>query len=335
MAAGPFAEQPTPGPIEVSIVVANWNGLRFLEEGLGSLIQSAAYSGRSWELLVVDDQSQDGSVELIRRRFPEVRLLVNQENLGFARTSNRGAEAAHGRLLLMMNNDMRVPLDFVQVLVEGFELEENQSSRPSVFCIGAKCVQWDDKTPNHLCMRAAWRRGGVGAEWSDPSERVHTTYAQGGSALFRRDLFLRLGGFDPIFAPGYWEDYDLCYRARKAGWIIGYEPRAVADHYGSPSMGAVMTPAVYQEIRERNRLWFTWLNLQDPGLWIRHGLSRPWILYGDWRSGCLGTSLRAHFRALAGVGRVIQTRLRRARTDPPQVLSDRMILREFQPTRHP
>jgi len=92
---------------------------------------------------------------------------------------------------------------------------------------------------------------------------------------FRREEFLALGGFDPLFSPFYWEDVDLSYRARKRGRRIGFVPGARADHDHGKTIGAKFSRERISRVYERNRLIFTWKNLTDPGLWRTHLLSLP------------------------------------------------------------
>ena len=312
-------------PIEISIVVANWNGESFLKPALESLWSSAQASGHSFEIIVVDDASQDGSVPLIQREFPQIRLLANQANLRFARTCNRGAKAAHGRILLMMNNDIIVPPEMVQRLTAPFFESPASDGRP-LFAVSAKTVDWDQGQPNQLCMTAAWRRGGIGSQWSDPAQRREVTYAQGGAAAYDREEFLRLGGFDPIYHPGYWEDYDLSYRAAKAGWRVLYEPRAVARHKGKESFSRLLGQDRLAQLVERNRLWFNWLNLDDPLLLGRHMLAIPWIYARDLATRKGTNGLKGFLRALGGLAKVRRHRRARKRHDPSPAMTDRQLL---------
>jgi GT2 family glycosyltransferase len=311
--------------VEISIVVTNWNGEEFLDDCLSTLWRSGEASGHAFELIVVDDVSTDGSVRLIEERFPQVRLARNPENVGFARTSNRGAREARGRILVMMNNDMRVPEDFLRHLVAPFH-EPAEPDAPPVFAVGAKTVDWHTGETNHLCMDAAWRRGGLGQDWSDPPERCETTFPQGGSAAFDRELFLRLGGFDPIFDPYSWQDYDLTYRACKAGWRVYYEPLAVADHVGKATMHRQLSVDRGKRITERSRLFFVWLNLQDPWLICRHVLAIPWIYGRDLWKGEGISGLMGFFMALRRVFGVLKHRRKRMRTDPEAIFTDRELM---------
>ncbi|MDX2177324.1 MAG: glycosyltransferase family 2 protein [Candidatus Sumerlaeia bacterium] len=310
---------------QASIVVTNWNGKAFIEECVATLWASGVHWGRPFELIVVDDVSSDGSPELVAEKFPAVRLLRNERNLGFAGTSNHGAEAARAPIIVMMNNDMRVPKEFLGNLVAPFF--EPRREGETLFCVGAKSIDWHDGKPNHLCMRAAWRRGAIGHEWADPPHRCETTYAQGGSAAYDRALYLQLGGFDRIFHPTYWDDYDLSYRAGKLGWTTLYEPTAVVDHLGKATLRRQVDQDRLEQILERNRLWFNWLNLTDGALIARHVAALPWVYGRDLAQGRGTNGVKGFWRALKGIVPVLAERRRRLATDPPRRHTDRELVR--------
>jgi GT2 family glycosyltransferase len=105
--------------------------------------------------------------------------------------------------------------------------------------------------------------------------RTDPAYACGGAMAFRRSEFLSLGGFDPLYAPFYWEDVDLSYRARKRGRRILHVADARVDHDHGRTIGERFEPRRIAEIYERNRLIFTWKNLTDPLPWRKHLLLLP------------------------------------------------------------
>ncbi|MFH0794698.1 MAG: glycosyltransferase, partial [bacterium] len=127
-------------------------------------------------------------------------------------------------------------------------------------------VGWSGEEPNQLNMTAVFRRGEFHLRYSDPDSPALTLFAQGGSAMFRRDRFLALGGFCELFHPGYWEDFDLCYWAAKRGWRVIYNPQAVALHFGKASLMKLLGPDGIASLDERTPLLFTWLNLTDRRL---------------------------------------------------------------------
>ncbi len=326
---------PSPGDNQgpdISIVMPNWNGEAFLREGLASLFRSASKTGRDFEIVVVDDASTDRSVEIIQKEFPQARLISNSSNQGFAKTCNRGVRASGADTVVLVNNDILAPEDFISaVTVPFFEPAARDPEEAPLFAVGAKTIEFEGDAPNHLCMDAAWERGGIGKVVSDPEERCVTTYVQGGAAAYNRDLFLQLGGFAAIYAPGYWEDYDLSYRAAKAGWGVYYEPRAVLRHLGKGSMARKFGLRRLAQIDERNRLFFNWLNLEDSFLFWRHLLFIPLIYAFDLLTlkgvaGPLG-----FLRALWGLPALLETRKARSNQDPPPVRTDRdlMVFRFF------
>lgn len=309
-----------------SVVVANWNGEKYLEAGVQSLFDSGRASGLPFEVIVVDDASTDGSLDLLRQRFPQVQILANTANQGFAATSNRGAEAARGQYVVMINNDVVVPRDFMENILAAFR-EAPAQADPPLFAVGARTVEMDDpQKPNHICMYPAWRRGGLGKDYCDPSDRRENSYAQGGAAAYCREMFLALGGFDPFFKPGYWEDYDLSYRALLAGWRSIYDPAAEARHAGKGSLGPLLGDKGIERLDERNRLFFNWLNLEDARLWVRHLLGLFWVYGRDlFRPG--GCNRFAGFLdALRALPRVRSRRRERRLSSPPARASERQIM---------
>lgn len=259
---------------DFSVVVPNWNGTHFLRRGLGSLYLSARAANRPFEIVVVDDASDDASVSLIKEEFPSVRLLVNSENSGFGKTANRGVQESRGSLIVLCNNDLIVREEFIPRLLEPM-------GDLSVFAVSAKTIDWGDGAPNHIEMHAAWRNGLIAQDFSDPADLCETSYFQGGACVFRRDAFLQFGGFCDLFSPGYWEDYDVAYLAAKAGLRILYNPHAVANHLGKGSMTAKHGLDRLAIIQARNHILFTWLNLSDAQLWLKHCIEFPIAIVRD------------------------------------------------------
>jgi len=116
--AAPLDGRPLSG--KASIVVLNWNGRDLLEENLPSVLDAVRADGRGHEIIVVDNGSDDGSAEFLRREFPQVKVLELGANLGFARGNNAGVRAAAHDVVVLLNNDMRVDPGFLRPLLDGF-----------------------------------------------------------------------------------------------------------------------------------------------------------------------------------------------------------------------
>lgn len=307
-------------PTMLSIVIPNWNGEEFIARCLAATLQSAQASGYSFEVIVVDDQSHDNSPDIIARGFSRVQLVRNPQNLGFGETVRRGAQLAQGEYLALLNNDLVPKEPMIAELVAPLE------SNPRLFGVSAKTVNWGDGSPNHVGMSAVWRNGRFELVHSDCAVPEPAMFLQGGSCTVRREEFLRLGGFCPLFKPGYWEDYDLSYLALKAGWQNLYNPKAVAYHLGQASMRRAFEATYLDIMRERNFWLFSWLNLTDSSLLREHLAKLPGQFARDLLAP-LGERARAKglLRALKAVDAVSRERQKRL---PLLRRSDREILNE-------
>jgi len=300
-----------------TILVPNLNGRAYLRRGLGSLLLSARETKKPYEFIVVDDASQDDGAALIEREFPMINLIQRKENGGFGRAVNQGIAAAKSDIVVLCNNDAIVRAEFIPRLLEGMA-EEN------VFAVSAKTIDWDRGEPNHVEMFAVWREGLLSEDFADRKERCDTVFVQGGACALLRDEFLAMGGFADLFAPGYWEDYDLAYLARKRGWRTLYDPLAIANHLGKASLSARYGRDKLEILRRRNQILFTWLNLSDFTLWARHLIEFPAAVARD-MAACENSPLAKGFvRAVARIPEVMAARRRRAGA---LRLKDREVLR--------
>lgn len=304
---------------ELSIIIPNWNGETFIVRGISSLLLSARAWGKSFELIVVDDASTDRAPQLIAETFPDVKLLKNRKNRGFGWSVNRGIRAARAPFVILANNDLVVKEDFIQHLMDPFEKEEGED----LFGISARTVNWTDGSPNHLNMTAHFERGLIELDYEDSPESCSTLFLQGGACSLRRDVFLRLGGFRSIFRPGYWEDYDISYRAAKMGWRLVYEPRALAYHLGKGSLMKVLGKEGIDSVSTRNYFLFTWMNLEDRGMLASHFWSLPGHLFREVFKGGSPRLTRGFWRAVPRLFRVLRER-RRSRSS--RLISDRTLL---------
>lgn len=245
---------------KISIIIPNWNGKAFLKRCVAAALQSAVAYGRPFECLIMDDASTDGSGQEVAAEFPVVRLISHKANKGFGHMVNEGARLAQGEIILLVNNDLVAREDFVQRLCSHFD------DAGDLFGVSGKTVNWEDGSPNHVNMRGFFENGSLRLTWSDDHETTETMFVQGGSAALRRDLFLEFGGFHPLFAPGYWEDYDMSYLGLKAGYRNLYEPAAVGSHLGQGSMIRAHGREKIDFVRTRNLYLMLALNLTDDDL---------------------------------------------------------------------
>jgi len=248
--------------MRVSVVIVNWNGRRYLEGCLSSVL---AQTHPAFEVVLVDNASTDGSVELVARRFPEVRILRNERNLGFAAGSNIGIRATSGECVATLNNDAQADSRWLEELVAAMQGQEMVgmaaskmlfAHRPEVInstgiCLDPAGIAWD-------------RRGG---EWdaAEESRPIEVFGPCAGAALYRRAMLDQVGLFDEDFFC-YLEDVDLAWRARLMGWRCLYVPTARVYHVHSGT-GQEGSP-FKNYLLGRNKVWTIIKNYPSPELFL-------------------------------------------------------------------
>lgn len=232
----------------LDIVIVSYRGGALLRRCLSSLREHAA--GPSTTVTVVDNASGDGTAEMVATEFPEVRLLRQKRNLGFARAQNIGIRAGTGAAVLVLNPDTEIEAGTLLPLLEVL------ADDPAVGCVGPALVR-EDGSFDHAARRSfptplsslghfsgIGRRVGSGplAAYRAPEvERGPVDAVNGAFMLLRRGALERVGLFDE----GYWmymEDLDLCRRLADAGWITFYEPRSRAIHTKAGTTGGRRGP---------------------------------------------------------------------------------------------
>jgi GT2 family glycosyltransferase len=284
--------------VTVSVVVPNWNGAGWLTACLDSI---AAQTRVPAEVVVVDNGSSDGSLELLAARRPRVRTLELGRNTGFAYAANRGFEAVGTELVALVNTDVVLEPDWLERMTRALE------QQPSAGSAASKIVDLSD--PRFLYDTGDFLRRDGACEQRGRFEPDEGRYdlpgevfsACAGAAMYRREAVLGVGGFEErLFV--YLEDVELGLRLRLRGWTCVYEP-AVARHAGGGTSSRLERPLLAWV--ERNTLimvarWF-------PLRWL------PYVLYRQtgwaWhalRERRLGTHLegaRAGLRELPAVAR--------------------------------
>lgn len=234
-----------PDPL-VSIIVLNWNGLPYLSGCFGSL-RKQMY--RNFEVIMVDNGSSDGSVDYVREHFPEVRIIQNEQNLGFAAGNNVGIRQANGDLIGLLNNDVEVAPTWLEELVRAIR----SSERIAGVC-GKVCAlgDWDRVifTLTKIDPESAF------AYWiNQDSPPRPVDYLAGNSLLVRRSVIEEVGLLDEAYF-AYYEDTDWSARMIRAGYELLYVPTAVIAH---KEMGT-SSPDLHYYLMTRNRLRFALKN---------------------------------------------------------------------------
>ncbi|MBP9814609.1 glycosyltransferase family 2 protein [Candidatus Woesebacteria bacterium] len=244
----------------VSIVLPNWNGVELLKKNLPSVIDACS----NCEIIVADDASADDSVSFLHEKFPQVRVVSNQSRQGFAGNVNSGVARASGDIVVLLNTDVRPNKDFLKAILPHFD---NQN----IFAVGCLEKSYElSGVVNRGRGIARWEKGYFIHAKGD-IDASDTAWVSGGSAAYRRTMWEKLGGMDTMFNPFYWEDIDLSYRAKKAGWEIVFEPKSVIEHYHD--QGTIKTSYSKNDVKRivyRNQYLFIWKNISDISLILSH-----------------------------------------------------------------
>lgn len=261
-------------PPRVSIVIPTFNKLAMTRQCLRVLRQHTPRE--LYELIVVDNGSYDGTGCYLRsqeKRFP-LRAILNHENRGFAAACNQGAAAARGEYVLFLNNDTEPHGGWLESLVEILDHD------PRVAAVGSKLL-FADGTIQHGGVAVIEDRTG-----GDPLGARHLSYQKpadapeanrplllqavtAACALMRREAFDAVGAFDEDYWNGY-EDVDLCFKLKQAGWNIVYEPRSILTHHESQSGAERFSrwPENVKRLQERwsNKVQPDYIITEDRGL---------------------------------------------------------------------
>ena len=209
------------------------------------------------ELILVDNASEDGSVDFVKQNYPQVKVYVNEKNLGFCGGNNVGIRRATGDYIALMNNDAVMDPNCVAEMVRTIEKD------PQVGAVATK-ILLEDK-PTHLdaagigvCLDGlAIGRGRMEAA-DKYNEEKEVFFVSDCMSLYRKEMVEDIGLYDEDFF-AYAEETDLGWRARLKGWKTIYNPRAIATHSHSSTLGAYSPFKVF--LVERNRIWVAIKNL--------------------------------------------------------------------------
>lgn len=247
--------------IDAAIIVVTFNHATYIAECLASLL---ALNPAPTELLVVDNHSRDGTAAIIQERFPQVRLIEAGANLGFAGGCNLGARATSAATIVLANPDLVVRSDWLAGLCAPL------ARWPQVGIVGGKLLYRGSGRLQHAGGMLHMPLGlgqhrGSGELDRGQYEAIETVeYVTGAALACRRSVWDQLNGLDASFYPAYYEEVDLCMRARRQGLLVVYTPRAVATHVEGTSVG--QGSARYLRLFHLNRLHYLFKHFNNPWL---------------------------------------------------------------------
>lgn len=256
--------------MRVSIITPNYNGLKFLNIYFDSLANQSRFIE---EIIIIDNNSQDGSVEFIEEFINSsnytipIKLIKNNENLGFAKAVNQGIEIAKSEFIYSVNNDVELEFNALEKII--IATNEAINNNEKVFSCASKMVQFHnrdliDDAGDEYTLLSWTKKSGDGQSVNLPryleKREIFTSCA--GAALYRKSVLEEIGYFDDNFF-AYVEDIDLGYRAQIYGYKNYFIPDSIVYHYGSGTSGSR-----YNEFKiklaARNNVWLIYKNFPWP-----------------------------------------------------------------------
>lgn len=278
--------------MDLSIVIVNWNTQRLLWDCLASIFEKQWAS--SLEVIVVDNASSDGSLEMVKHNFAQVQVIANAENVGFARANNQGFKIASGRYVLLLNSDTVVLTGSLDALVKFMD------EHPDAGMVGSKVLN-----PDRSLQRSCWRgypslkmavidafylwRLLPDHPWVRSMEipereldrTLQVDHVLGASMMVRREIIEQIGGMaENIFL--FLEETEWCFRFQKHGWKVYFFPGAEIIHFGQQSVHK--NPERTLPEKYRNFMWF-YRNFMNPSAIQKALLKVTFALAGLIRMG--------------------------------------------------
>lgn len=255
--------------MDLTVVIPNYNCQSFLGECLDSLKNQ----NHSFDVVIIDNASHDGSAAYIKENYPEFTLIENQENLGFAAAVNQGIKASNTEYVFLLNNDVQLEKGAISNLLKCIKNDDN------IFAVSSKMIQYSDRDKmddagDEYTIMGWTRRVGYGKSPDRYVQGREIFSACAAASLYRRRILDEIGYFDENFF-AYLEDVDISYRARIHGYKCCYCPEAIVYHVGSGTSGSR-----YNEFKTRlaarNNVYVPYKNMPWPQLVI----NVPFILIG-------------------------------------------------------
>lgn len=262
------------------------------------------------EVIIMNDFPQENITKKVKKIYPEAIVVNNKRNLGFAGNVNRGVLKATRNYVFLMNSDVVLKDNSFLKALEHFKKDQE------LFAVGFAQIEKDGKTVG--ANRAYLQNGLINHSHqlvTSHQSLVTNFWAEGGSSIFRKKLFIDLGLLDELYNPFYWEDIDLSYRAWKAGYKILYDPNVKVEHHHESTIGKYFDRSKILRTAFRNQLIFHWKNLTDRDLIFKHLLNIPKFIF-----------ILGFFDALIRLPKILQAR---KKTIKLFVKSDKEILSQL------
>lgn len=253
--------------LKVAVVVLNWNGKSFLQKFLPSVLNSIPYYA---ELFVADNNSSDDSVEFLKQNYPQVHLVINSENGGYAKGYNDALKQIEAQYYILLNSDIEVGPNWIEPIVQLMDRDSKIAAcQPKILSYDRKQEfeyagaggGFIDKYGYPFCRGRIFQE--IEEDQNQFDEALEVFWASGACMFVRADLYHELGGLDDDFF-AHMEEIDFCWRAKNAGYKIYYQGQSVVYHVGGGTLHKSNPKKTF--LNFRNNFYLLYKNLPSNRL---------------------------------------------------------------------
>jgi len=300
--------------MNISVIIPNYNGEKILKKNLPIVLAAfEEYNKGKVEIIIPDDPSTDNSAHVIQEFISNItnKNIIgktisnrNKKDSGFSKNVNRGVTLATGDILILLNSDVCPHKNFLEPLLKHFADEK-------MFAVGCMDESIEEgKTVLRGRGIGRWQRGFLNHK-AGSLDKTNTLWVSGGSGAFRKKIWDKLYGLDPLYNPFYWEDIDLSYRALKSGYKTYFEKKSVVIHeHEEGAIKSKFKPNAVTKIVYRNQFTFVWKNITETQLLVSHIfwlpyhflkalLNKDWMFFAGFYLACLRFPQITYSRARA------------------------------------
>ena len=266
----------------VAVIILNWNGVSFLKSFLPQLINTA-YS--NLQIVVGDNASTDDSVSFLKLKYPQIRIIHNEQNYGFAEGYNRVLKQVQADYFVLLNSDVDVPVNWITPVIQVMEKDPliaaaqpkiKSHTEPLKFEYAGAAGGFLDKFGFPFCRGRIFDV--IEDDLKQYEDAIEIFWASGAALFVKRHCWEEVGGLDPDFF-AHMEEIDVCWRLKNKGYKVVYVPDAEVFHVGGGTLNSNSPFKTY--LNFRNNLYLLQKNLNGQELYVMLFI-RIWIDFVAW-----------------------------------------------------
>jgi len=251
---------------KIAVVILNWNGVHFLEKFLPNVLHHSSIA----EVIVADNQSTDNSINYLKQHFPNVKIIINSSNEGFAKGYNLALEHVKADYYVLLNSDVEVSANWIEPIIDLME------KNPKIAACQPKILDFNHKTRFEYAGAAGGMIDKLGYPFcrgrlfnvleedkGQYNNQMEVFWATGACLFLKADAFWKVGGFDEDYF-AHMEEIDLCWRMKNIGYQIYVEPASVVYHVGGGTLNKLSPKKTF--LNFRNNLITLTKNASSIGL---------------------------------------------------------------------